>query len=446
VNSQTKTDNRGIPPLAGICGYEEAARPGLPVEATVVRLKRYNYMLRRLHEIGAAYLAATPEWEVKCALSLHMWLDAEHASMIRARVAEMREPPHHLDTVPDERLEAAFEELIRAGSTPELLVGIYDVARPSLTAALREHLDALNPLFDHPTHRMLRTILREQDEIIDWGRAATAALDPADCDEAERFRAHMRVYIAAAGGVSGVDEPLAESELPPPCWDGSFFEMDAQPRRDDRFVDPFNMTAKIDEYYQDESRPADERTWALAYKRLREMDVPEWIAPIIYKTRDKPWAYYHDMSRQLWDEARHAMMGEVSLVSLGIPFYAYPIPINFVDLLNLEYTPFEAHVILWHIELGLMPRKTGKRYERSVAELYGDDFFIALQDYDWADEVLHVHIGRRWLPKEDEMKRIIDDSWDALVQRYEDSTERSTGTEWWPEFVERARAARVLSH
>src|SRR6185369_5061899 len=99
-------DNLGIPPLAGVCSYEEAARPGLAVDRAVTRLKRLNYVGRRLHETAAAHLPHTPEWEVKCALGLHLWLDAEHCSAIRMRVGEMREPPLHLDAVPDERLEA----------------------------------------------------------------------------------------------------------------------------------------------------------------------------------------------------------------------------------------------------------------------------------------------------------------------------------------------------
>src|SRR6266576_2981398 len=60
MSSLVEIDNRGIPPLAGICSYEEAARPGLSVDETVVRLKRYNYVLRRLQEIGAAHLPSTP--------------------------------------------------------------------------------------------------------------------------------------------------------------------------------------------------------------------------------------------------------------------------------------------------------------------------------------------------------------------------------------------------
>ena len=52
---------------------------------------------------------------------------------------------------------------------------------------------------------------------------------------------------------------------------------DVTPRRDRRFKDAFNTSAKIDGYYRDTSRPVDERAFALVYKRLREMDVPEWM-------------------------------------------------------------------------------------------------------------------------------------------------------------------------
>ena len=58
------------------------------------------------------------------------------------------------------------------------------------------------------------------------------------------------------------------------------------------------------------------------YKRLREIDVPEMMATILTETPDKPWGYYRDMTRQLWDEARHAMMGEVGFVASGIDWPA----------------------------------------------------------------------------------------------------------------------------
>ena len=175
-NYQTEVDNLGIPPLAGLCSYEEAARDGLSVDQTVTLLRRYNYVLRRLNELAAAHLPSTPEWEVKCALGLHLWIDAEHCAALRTRVAEMREPPLRLDEVPDPRLEAMLEELLRAANTIELLAGVYGTVRPALRVAVQSHLEQCNPLFDYPTVRVLGTILREQEEILGWGATALEAV------------------------------------------------------------------------------------------------------------------------------------------------------------------------------------------------------------------------------------------------------------------------------
>lgn len=440
-------DNLGIPPLAGLCSYEEAARPGLSVDQTVALLRRYNYVIRSLNETATAHIPGTPEWEVKCALGLHMWLDAEHCSVLRARIAEMREPPLRLDEVPDEGLRAAMEELLRAEDTVELVAGIYQALRPALIRAIHEHLSQLNPLFDHPTARVLRIIVREQEEMLEWGEPALEAIAKGE-DAAQRaaaFRAHVASFLSAAGGIGG-DKPTEDGGPSPQArWDGSPYETDMEPRRDERFVDPFNGSALIDEYYLDPNRAPDERTYALAYQRLREMDVPEYMSPIIFHTRGKPWEYYHDMSRQLWDETRHAMMGEVSLYRCGVPFYAYPIDIRGSYTLNRRFTPLEAHITLWYVEQGLMPRKTGKRLQMQIAEVNGDPFFIALQDYDWADEVLHAQIGRRWLEEDSPgsgPRRAIGAE---LYKRWEDAIEeervRSDQLPWWPEFMARARAA-----
>src|SRR6476620_914834 len=97
-------NNLNIPPLAGVCTYQESFKLGYTIDRSVALLRRYNYLASQLSQIHAAHLPSVPEWEAKCGMSLHMWLETEHATMIRKRVAEMREPPLHLNKVPDERL------------------------------------------------------------------------------------------------------------------------------------------------------------------------------------------------------------------------------------------------------------------------------------------------------------------------------------------------------
>ncbi len=447
---RAEVDNRGIPPLAGICTYEEACRTGFSVDQTVTLLKRYNFVTSSLNRIAAAHLPRTPEWEVKSALSLHLWLDAEHSTLFRNRVKEMREPPHRLDMPPDDQLAAWVDELIRAEDTLELLTGLYAVTRPALAGALAEHLEAANPLADHPTCRILKQVIGEQKEMIAWGAQAVEAL----CTTEERRMAagswerHLRAYLNAAGGVSGEASAPADHVLPEPRSDGSAYQMDPMPRRDDRITSSFDQSFSGEVSGSlGEGLSPDERAFVLLHRRLQEMDVPEWMAPIIYRTHNKPWAYYGDMSRQLWDEARHAMMGETGLYAYGVPFYKYPIALEGPMTLNVAFEPLESHVLLWEVEQRLMQRETGKPFELDMAASSGDPLLVMFQDFDWADEVLHAQIGRRWLLPEFESYPQLKETAGALRARWHaamaDLKEESKPVAWWPEFLAEVRGKRT---
>ena len=107
----------GIPELAGVCTYAEAGGLGLGVEENVRRLKRYAWIEAGMTDLMLARLTATPEWEVKGGLSLHVWLDSEHARSLQARIAELRSPPHNFHLAPDAPLDAWLQECLRSQNT-----------------------------------------------------------------------------------------------------------------------------------------------------------------------------------------------------------------------------------------------------------------------------------------------------------------------------------------
>jgi hypothetical protein len=433
----------GIPPLGGIATYEEAARTGLSVAKNVEILKRYAYTKRRLMEIILNHLCATAEWEVKCAYSLHHWLDVEHATLLRQRVAEMRKPPLHLDKVPDERLEAFLDEVLHSRGTRELLVAVYRVVRPALLSAYQRHLAETNPLADYPTCRHLRAIIGEEEEMIAWGEAALAALltETHQVEQAATWATHLQAYLAAAGGMWG--DAVAPAETLPAPRAAEPFVMDLMPQRDERFSGRWDVIVDrfVDyEVWLNPSRTAHERTIALMYKRLREMNVPEMMATIIVQSPGKPWDYYRDMTRQLWDECRHAMMGEAAFESLGYDWTKLSNPIDWSYILNVYLTAAERHAVLLSIEEWLMRADTGKPAEWETATSSGIPLAATFQDYDWADEVLHAQIGRR---------RLVADLGDraAFQQVVEQAIQKETYafdndpllrrediTPWWPEF------------
>jgi hypothetical protein len=220
------------------------------------------------------------------------------------------------------------------------------------------------------------------------------------------------------------------------------YRYDGVPKRDARFPDPYNMGVNAETFLYDEAMPADAKVLMMFYKRLREIDVPEMMSSILSQTKGKPWGYYRDMTRQLWDEARHAMMGEVGFYQLQIDWPSL-VMVNFTwsRCLNLQLAPKERHAVLYFIEQGLMP-KTGKRYEWELSQKSGNPLARTFQDFDWADEVLHARIGRDWyvadMPSPTEAISYGDRCWSKVLTDWKQWKQEglTAHRNWWPELYQ----------
>ncbi len=426
-----------LPPLAGLGTLEEAARPGLLVEACVARLKRFHYAFKRLHGIFTARITAEPIYELKMAFSHHAYLCAEHVAALRTRVGEMREPPLGLDDVPHPALEVFFDEILAAPTTPELVHGLYAVALPALDDGLARYAADTNPLTDAPSRRLLRFARLELADLIAYGRPAVAACGDAD-------RTPLDALLTQSGNLDGTG-PTSD-ETPARLRSATPYRYDPVPQRDGRFEDLWNQGVNPEAFLYDAAFPARAKVLMMLYKRLREIDVPEVMAGIITETPGKPWGYYRDMSRQLWDEARHAMMGEVGFTALGVDWTACRVTWNWSYRLNTECTPAERHAVLFFIEQGLMP-KTGKRYEFETAVASGLPLAATVQDFDWADEVLHAQIGRQWyVPQFGTLQKALaygDQAWSRILSNWTTVKERglTAHENWWPAVYAQACAA-----
>lgn len=432
----------GLPPLAGICSMEEAMKPGLSVDACVARHKRHHYALKRLHQIFISRITAEPVYELKMAFSLHGHICAEHITAFRTRVGEMREPPLGLDAVPDANLEILFDEIQNAPSTATLVLGLYEIAVPALQQALQNHLEDTNRLTDHPSVRLCRLAQLELADVANYGTAAVAAL----VDEEARAAAAewlqlLEGYLAAAGGLDGAAEKAAP--VAKRMYSAKPYEYDRIPQRDERFKDSYNMGVNAEAFLYNPDFPAQAKVLMMYYKRLREIDVPEMMASIIAETQGKPWDYYRDMTRQVWDEARHAMMGEVGFVSMGIDWTKVPVNFTWSLGLNTQLEPVERHAVLYFIERGLMPN-TGKRYEWEVGVASQNPLSATIQDYDWADEVLHSNIGRDWyVPQFASTQEAIkygDECWSKVLSDWASWRDQglTNHDNWWPEIYLKA--------
>lgn len=433
-------DLNQLPQFAGVCSREESQRLGMPVAECARRLRQIAYLKQRLAYIASAQLSRTPEWEVKSALALHAWYDAEHATALRKRLVELRENENKLDEPPSAELVAACDELLAAEDTLELLTGIYEVLRPALLEMIGAYVAATNPLADHVSCRALKHIALDEEECIAWGHQTLEVLlhDRAARERSRAFREHIEAHFAAAGMTTKGDNvgplPPARAKKAP----------DITPRRDARFHALYDTSTPADSIYADGARPIEERNLALLFKRVREMDVPEAIAGILAQSPDEPWEYHADMHRQMWDEARHALLGQAALEARGVEWQRLPINVTFSFKLARYLGPKERHLLLYAIEQSLMPAGSGKKYEWQIACRSRDKLSCNFHDFDWADEVLHAAIGRRQLRRfyGSDQQQMLKQA-DELVQRIahglknEPLSDEVAPADWWQRFAER---------
>ena len=210
--------------------------------------------------------------------------------------------------MPCEALERLFDEIANAPDTEDLLRGLY-LVMPQLRLEMEK--------YRADTHL--------------W-RCAHAPSAESDLAGYERHRGLWETGPSAFG----LEETEWSRELGK-AWEGELIErqfsaeprpFDGVPQRDARFPDPYNMGVNAEVFLYDKTMPVEPKTLMMYYKRLREIDVPEMMASIIAETGDQPWAYYRDMTRQLWDEARHAMMGEVGFAQKGVDWSKH-VMVNF---------------------------------------------------------------------------------------------------------------------
>jgi hypothetical protein len=432
----------GLSPLVGLHSMEEAQKKGLTVKQSAARLLRLHWSLHRLHRVFIARIASMPIYELKMAFSLHAHYCVEHVGDFAKRIREMRQPPYGLESCPDIFLDQFFDEILCAPNTTSLVLGLYSVAIPAVNEALRSVIEETNHLFDHPTYRICRLTLVELEDIEAYGKDAVASVGAELDDEIQAWKASLYTLLDAAGGLAGTSPasgiPVERhfSKLP--------YKYDGVPKRDERFQDVYNMGVNAEAMLFDPDIGAQPKTLMLYFKRMREIDVPEVISSILAEASDQPWEYYRDMTRQLWDEARHAMMGEVGFISLGIDWRQIPFNITWSLGTATRLSVLDRHAVLFTIEQGLMPKKAGKEYEWEIAVATADRLTELIQDYDWADEILHARIGRDWLlPKFGSMQAILErgnKAWSSILVDWEKWQQDglTQHRNWWPDIYKNA--------
>jgi hypothetical protein len=365
------------------------------VDESATFLRRIEFVHRKLVYLEAAHVVLRSLWELKAALGRHLYEDAEAATPLRERILDLRQNPSVLARDPDQRLSLLLDELLHARTDEELLVGLYEIVKPALLAAERDYVLRTQQIVDQPTVRLLRSTIADLEDQLAWGQRAVRILvdERGRRSEVEEFARRLREFLAAAGGIDGQGEEAAPSagrrwrsttaiSLPPKAI------------RDERMPKETSLfrVGLVDDTPTDETQ---RRLLHMMRTRQEEMVVAEVVAVVIWEKRDQPWKFTLDLARHEWDEMRHGLMGQAALEAEGIDWMSYPQFTGDYDL-NATNMPSAQYAWLLGIEQNAM-RRTGKRAEFEFCRDEATHPLMAqFQDFDWADEVKHVHIGREW--------------------------------------------------
>ncbi len=324
---------------------EVTQRVGYDVDENAIRFSNYFHVLRELVHLSCGHLALEPRFEVKALLGDHLHDDARAITKIRRRLYELRTPSDYPRAPSDEL--AALLDKANTEDTHAYIEVAYGELKPTLIAALRIHLEHLDPLIDEPSLRLLTQLLHRQ----------------------ERHTAELPV-----GGARSAFEDLGK--LPLTLGETRPLRILApldQPARD-AFIE---VTEDGDPYLT-----VNDEQHFFHGLMAAELCAAELTARNSHEHPEMPWDFHVDMARQTWDEIRHAeVLDRLMATELGCHWGDYPVGFgHFKSIYALDL-------------VGRLALTSGAGEQKAMQ---GQEKFAEVFDYLHADAVPHVHNGVRW--------------------------------------------------
>jgi hypothetical protein len=283
-------------------------------------------------------------------------------------------PKVRIESCPSAALELAMDEALHCETDNEIAAVAHLLHAELITTYLR-YLEQTNPLADAPSCDLIKSqlpLLRETAESLE---ALLQTLG-------QRYSAtRIEEFLSAAGGLDGAGE--CSAELLKRQRSASPFEID---RNTGRQSSPEMVWDYIKPPMED---VADHFVHMLGI-RLSEINVAEGLAVVIYESRDKPWEFHHDLSRHLWDEIRHSMMGEATIEAIYGDPCAIPMR-EYERVYCMEAPPLEQYATLG-IEIEGRPDEISRWQTRRVGVLPG------CRQEPANDNLPRLRLGRRSAP------------------------------------------------
>ena len=351
----------------------EPLRGGYDVDENAIRFSNYFHVLRELVHLSCGWLPLEPRLEVKYLLGDHLHDDARAVSKIKRRLYELRTPSDY-PGAPAAELVALLDRANAATTSAEYIEIAYGELKPALITALKLHLDALDPVLDEPSLRQLTQLLHRQERHV---AELPAASTKQPFDDLGALPILLR-QVRALTVMPPLDQPARDAYVEVTDAGDPYLTDDLYVNGDENHV------------------PTDPEEQKHFFHGLMDAELcaAELMARNSHEHPEMPWDFHVDMARQCWDEIRHAEVHD-ALMATELDCHWGDYPIGFGYFKSVYAYDLLGRLVLFN---GTSEQKAMWRHShrRKVLIELGQTTVARVFDYLLADEVPHVHNGKRW--------------------------------------------------
>ncbi len=373
-----------------------AARFSLMVSDSAAVLKRFYFLQREIIRLEAGWFPAIAHWETKLLLPEVMWQDSRVTHELRERVLELRYPERRLEIDDNVKLLEWFKAM---GDAPHALAFtsvLSRVLKPFVRGLFQTYLECADALDDGPTVFFLSHAIQVLDRQITRLQELQAMAEqafPTLAASAAEWRAGFAEALAACPFHAFFS---AEATVPPAPAHlarlGRSFAIDRLGQRDPRFR--LVRFAWPDRHTPGPAGSGRQLQVRQGVHHVNEVWAAEMAAACLHDLApEAPAEFLLDAARWCYDEIRHCRMGYERLRAWGYADGEIPLD-NFSYAAGADADPLIRLGIIFFFETTYIHTKPERT--KLFREL-GDRLSSHDMDFDWADELIHTHYGKRWL-------------------------------------------------
>lgn len=351
-------------------------------------LKNLSEFQTELARISAGFLPAFAVWRQRKELPALIFRSLRRVQDLRQRGRELGvsfEEMHFSENVAGRNL---LNQLCHAPSVADLLQGGMVVTHATLIEAIEDYLKRNEGVYDLPSVELLKVDREELKSQLDWAKEALReSLGATGEKPDEQFLCNIKALC------SDLSKVLCRHNVRMPAQMKTGRRIGVLPFSDARLPLGFRHLE-----FGPEPLPKNpdyaSRSRYHAVNFLQEVQAADSCASMLFEAPDMPWDFFLDLSRHMWDEARHAMFGEAKLAELGTTAAAAGLSTK-AYAMRQTLTPLDRYAALSTQEADAFP---GKHQGLNDSVANNDALSAKAWSYDIADETQHLRFGTKWIP------------------------------------------------